>query len=343
MLKGVSLFANVGVAETYLKDNNIDIILANELIEKRGKFYKDLYPNTKMFIGSIVDNFLFQSLLDEAIREECHFLMATPPCQGMSVAGKMKEDDPRNNLIVYAVKFAKKLQPKYFLIENVPAMLKTYIIVNNQKIKIIDYIKKELSEYYINYDVLDTADYQVPQTRKRVIILLSKEKKWEFPKKSEHITVREVISHLPSLESEEKSEIKWHYAKKHNDNHILWMRHTKTGNTALDNEIYFPQKDGRKIKGYSTTYKRIEWDKPSPTITMCNGAISSQNNVHPGRKKEVGIYSDARVLTLLEIFILSSLPKDWNVPLWATENLIREVIGEGVPPKFIRKLTENLV
>ena len=63
-------------------------------------------------------------------------------------------------------------------------------------------------------------------------------------------------------------------------------------------------KNGRKIKGYNTTYKRIEWDKPAPTITMCNGGISSQNNVHPGRLQKDGTYSDARVLTLRELFIL---------------------------------------
>ena len=45
-LKGLSLFSNVGVAETYLDDIGVDILLANELNEERAKFYKHLYPNT---------------------------------------------------------------------------------------------------------------------------------------------------------------------------------------------------------------------------------------------------------------------------------------------------------
>ena len=57
----------------------------------------------------------------------------------------------------------------------------------------------------------------------------------------------------------------------------LWQTHTDK--TAFENEIYFPQKDGRKIKGYTTTYKRMEWDKPVPNINMANGSISSQNNI----------------------------------------------------------------
>jgi len=141
----------------------------------------------------------------------------------------------------------------------------------------------------------------------------------------------------------EHSEIKFHYAKKHNERHISFLKHTPTGKTALHNKIHFPKKEnGERIKGYTTTYKRIGWNKPAPTITMANGSVSSQNNVHPGRLLQDGTYSDARVLTLKEIFILTGLPDDWNPPEWASENLIRHVIGEGVPPKLIDSLLSNL-
>ena len=116
------------------------------------------------------------------------------------------------------------------------------------------------------------------------------------------------------------------------------MKHTPTGKTAFDNKEFYPQKNGRRIKGYSTTYKRIKWDKPAPTITMCNGGISSQNNVHHGIKQKDGTYSNARVLSILEIMRLMGLPDNWNIPNWASENFIRQVIGEGFPPKFVETL-----
>ncbi len=344
-IKGVSLFANVGIAETYIKNHNIDIVVANELIEKRADFYKHMYKNCEMIQGDITKEDIYIKVLSNAKKFECDFLIATPPCQGMSVAGKMAENDPRNSLIKYAIKFIKDLEPSNAIIENVQGMLKTYLIKNKNKIKIIDYIKEELEPlgYFINEDILDSADYGTPQTRKRAIILISKNKRWEFPKKQKKITVREAIGYLPSLESEESSNIKYHKAKKHNNRHILWLKHTPTGKTALENERFYPQKDnGVKIKGYSTTYKRIEWDKPAPTITMANGSISSQNNVHPGRLKEDGTYSDARVLTLKEIFILTGLPSNWEPPTWASENLIRQVIGEGIPPRFINSILETM-
>ncbi len=207
----------------------------------------------------------------------------------------------------------------------------------------ISYIKEELKEYFINYDIVDTADYGTAQTRKRAIFLISKVAKWEFPPKQQKISVKDAIGHLPSLESGEKSDIEFHYAKTHNDRHILWLKHTPSGKSAFDNEVYYPQKENsERIKGYATTYKRIGWDKPAPTITMANGSVSSQNNVHPGRKKDDGTYSDARVLTLKEIFVLTGLPNDWKPPKWASENLVRQVIGEAIPPKLIDNILKTI-
>jgi len=340
-LNGVSLFANVGIAETYIKNHGINIVVANELLEDRANFYHELYPECEIVQGNITDAKIYNKVLQKAKQKKCDFLIATPPCQGMSLAGKMVENDPRNSLIKYVVEMVKALQPKYVMIENVTGVLKTYITVSGVKTKITKYIEDELVplRYFINPTIVDSADYGTPQHRKRTIFLISKIAQWELPPKQTRITTKEAIGHLPSLESEESSKIKFHYAKKHNERHIAFLKHTPTGKTALHNKVHYPKKEsGQRIKGYTTTYKRIEWDKPAPTITMANGSISSQNNVHPGRLKKDGTYSNARVLTLKEIFILTGLPDDWSPPEWASENLIRCVIGEGVPPRLIDSL-----
>lgn len=345
MIQGVSLFANVGIAETYIKNHKINIAVANELLDNRAKFHQEMHPKCKMIQGDITSDETFTKVLAASKKSKCDFLIATPPCQGMSLAGKMHENDPRNSLIKYVIKLAQELQPANILIENVPKVLNTYLSHKGEKLKITDFIKQELEPlgYIVNPVVVDASDYGTPQSRKRAIYLISKLQKWELPSKKEKITVREMIEHLPTLESEQSSDIKYHSAKKHNDRHIAFLKQTPTGKTALHNKIHYPKKaDGTRIKGYDTTYKRIEWDKPSPTITMANGSISSQNNVHPGRLLADGTYSDARVLTLKEIFILTGLPDDWNPPEWASENLIRQVIGEGVPPMLIDSLLETM-
>jgi len=344
VIKGTSLFSNVGIAETYLERNGIEISVANELLENRSNFYRFLYPKTDVITGDITREEIFDKVVNESVKNKIEFLIATPPCQGMSVAGKMNENDKRNTLIIKVIEFIKIVKPKNIIIENVPTMLKTSILVNGKKIKITDYIQNELGkDYKISFNILNSADYGTAQVRKRAIVLLSKYYDWKLPEKQEQITVEDAIGWLPSIESGEYSNIKYHYGSKHNEKHILWMKHTPTGKTAFDNKIYFPKKeDGTRIKGFSTTYKRISWDKPSPTITMCNGGISSQNNVHPGRKLPDGTYSDARVLSLKELMILTGLPNDWTIPSWASENLVRKVIGEGIPPKMIEAIIKNI-
>ena len=340
-MNGVSLFANVGIAETYIHNHGINIVVANELLENRAAFHKENHPSCNMIQGDITNLQVYNQVLKEAKEKKCDFLIATPPCQGMSIAGKMREDDPRNSLIKFVIEMIKELQPTHALIENVQGVLKTSILVDGVSTKIVDYINKELSifGYFINPVVVNAADYATPQSRKRAIFLISKIAKWELPKKMPKISVKEAIGHLPSLESGETSEIPYHIAKKHNPRHISFLEHTPSGKTALHNKIHYPKKaDGSRIKGFATTYKRIEWNKPAPTITMANGSVSSQNNVHPGHLKDDGKYSDARVLTLKEIFILTGLPESWHPPKWASEHLIRKVIGEGVPPKLIDSL-----
>ena len=193
---------------------------------------------------------------------------------------------------------------------------------------------------------------------------------WNRPKKDDKvINLKEAIGHLPSLDPfvrqkekrsffkdyEQKKEkglkiSKWHYPPVHSWHHIEWMMHTPSGKTAFENKIFYPQKkDGVKINGRISTYKRYAWNKPANTLTQNNGVISSSICVHPGRLINDGenesnrIYSDCRVLSIFEILIVSSLPLDWNIPDWANERLIRNVIGEGVPPLLIKRIMQEIL
>lgn len=69
--------------------------------------------------------------------------------------------------------------------------------------------------------------------------------------------------------------------------------------------------------------------------------------VHPGRKyissNGEELYSDPRVLTIYELLIVMSLPLDWPIPDWASEQLIRNVIGEGIPSLLVKKIMEVLL
>ena len=349
----LTLFANVGIDEVYLSDLGINVVLANELEENRAKFYRKLHPNSEMIQGSILDGAVYDEIVTKAKQKNVDMVIATPPCQGMSVANAKRadKDDPRNSLVKRVVDVINDIRPSHILIENVAGMAKTFITHNGKEVNIIDYIKDNIpNEYHLEYKVLDAADYGTPQHRKRMIVLISKEGKWVHPEPtSEHITVRDAIGHLPSIEAGEDSGIPWHEGRKANDRHISWMKNTPSGKTAFDNPEHYPKtvdkETGkmRRIRAFKTTYKRIAWDRPSPAITMMNGSINSQNNVHPGRLNPDGTYSDARVLSVRELLILCGLPENYLDDLSdENENFIRKVLGECFPPKFCYAMMKTL-
>lgn len=368
-MKGLSLFSNVGIAESYLCEEGVDIVVANELIRERADFYQHLYPKCNMVCGDILDDKVFNEILIASKKEGVEFVIATPPCQGMSPAGKKNPNDERNLLIKSVVKIILELQPKYILIENVMQVLKTKILYNDELISIPDYLRINLSDnYYFNsYQKIDSKYYGVPQQRKRAIFLLSRKDSnviWEFPTPStKYVTLKDAIGDLPSLDplikekeyryvfpdyEKKKREglkvSKWHIPREHVWRNVECMMHTPEGMSARKNNIYFPKKkDGTMVGGAPRTYMRMEWDKPAPTITAYNHTISSFQNVHPGRPiGNSGLYSDARVLTIFELFRVMTLPDDWNIPDWASEQLIRQVIGEGIPPLMIKKIVHQL-
>ena len=349
--KVLSLFASAGIAEFGFDSNRFDIVLANELLQYRADAHKEWHPNTEMIYGDITDKKIKNQIVKLSKEKKIDFIFSTPPCQGVSLIGKNKTNeqmlcDNRNYLIFHTFDIIDKINPKIVLIENVARFFKIKYPIDGNLLSIEEIIRnKYAKKYIIDCDVFDVADYGVPQHRERAIIRMYKKQFiWDKPKKENRvITVRDAIGDLPSLESNEKSNIKNHYARKHSQKNIEWMKHTPTGKSATENKVYFPQNEnGEKIKCYSASYKRMEWDKPAPTITMRNDCIASQSNVHPGRKLKDGTYSDARVLTLRELFILSSINPDIDIPKCTSDIQIRHIIGEAVPPKLINVVLNGL-
>jgi len=205
-IKAVSLFANVGIAETYLNDVGIDMVVANELIEERANFYRHLYPSVNMITGDITDSTIFRSVASAAKQQGVDFLFATPPCQGMSCAGRKDPLDPRNFLIYYAIEMVKELQPRFVIFENVTMQQHTKIQLGKEYVYIPQYVESELGQFYtINKQrVVNAMDYGVPQSRQRYIYLMARKDEpvqWEFPEKdSKIVTLKEAIGDLPSLD-----------------------------------------------------------------------------------------------------------------------------------------------
>ena len=376
-LIGLSLFSNVGVAEAGLDENQqVDIIYANEIDHRRGQFYTSVHPKTTMIEGDITNDEIRSSIVDRAVNAHVNFIIATPPCQGMSEAGNRYEFDERNELIFYAVDVIKRVKPQFAIIENVPTILKTKIVYKGNVVTIPQYLHQVLDQEY-NFNttsLIKAMDCGVPQMRERNIFLLVRKNMnltWEFPEKLPAVTLEEAIGNLPSVDpllregidftllkfpdfikKRDKAALisKWHKPPVHSWKQVEWMMHTPTGKSAIYNPVYYPQKDnGIRVVAHHNHYRRMYWDKPARTMTQNNGVISSLACVHPGRPyisndgSGETLYSDPRVLTIYELLIVSSLPLNWDIPEWANDTFIRKVIGEGIPSKMITVIVNELL
>ncbi len=373
----LSLFANIGVAEAYLQELGFEVKVANELLPERAALYQSIYPETKMICGDITQKEILDTIIFESKKCEVDIVMATPPCQGMSTAGRKRNADVLNHLFLYAVAAIKEIKPCYFLFENVSAFMNTSILYEGTTQSIPSIIMNLLGDQYeIQFNVIDASDYGVPQNRGRVIVLGTRKdvsRIWEMPKANDKkVTMRDAIGDIPIIdpfvrdipekvfkslfplyEKRKKKALsisKWNIPPKHVLRQVVVMQHTPTGKTAFDNTNEFlPRKiNGEVVKGFHNTYKRQNWDTPAYTIAMDNIEISSQNNVHPGRligKDEKGydIYSDPRALTLYELMRIMTIPDSWPIPDDVNIHLLRRVIGEGVPSLLIRKIFQQII
>lgn len=370
----LSLFANIGVAEAYLERIGFRVAVANELVKRRAVLYSKIYPHTEMICGDITVSSIYNKVIETSRKHGIDIIIATPPCQGMSTAGEQKENDERNKLILPAIDAILELSPQYAMIENVSNFINTSIEYEGDRKLLVDIIKEKLGQFYtISFNIINTEDYGVPQSRERMIILLSRldMAEWTLPEKNKKtVSLRDAIGWIPQIdpfvkdisesdfnklfpnyEERRKKALeisRWNIPPVHIYRQVETMMHTPSGQTAFDNPIHKPvKKDGTFVKGYRNTYKRQRWDTPAYTVTMDNRKISSQGNVHPGRFIRHGdhgedLYSDPRTLTLYELMLIMSIPKDWALPHNAEEAFVRRIIGEGIPPLFIKKLFKNI-
>ena len=80
-----------------LKDIGIEVVLANEILPERCRFYKDIFPNAEIVKGDIRDPIILKSIIKKAKDLQVDFIITTPPCLGMSMAGKKDKNDEKQS------------------------------------------------------------------------------------------------------------------------------------------------------------------------------------------------------------------------------------------------------
>ena len=415
----LSLFTSGGLGDLAVRKAGFDILVSNEKLEDRHALFAFNFPASCAVTGDIWEQ---TTRVERETRarlrgEDLHLLYATPPCQGMSKngrgkllsavrAGRKPALDERNRLIIPTMELAVRLRPETVLLENVPEMANTMILdEHGRPTPILAYIERCLGPDYVGRaEVVEFADYGVPQCRQRLITVYSRNRRiadWlaacgtlmptpthaavPADGKARWVTVRDAIEALPPLDAgspeRARSRIPFHRVPLLDDMKYWWVRNTAPERSAFDNQCCacgFAQnqthrsvrdstginraakstplycrrcgemlprpsveRNGKRelMRGYTSAYKRMAYDKPASALTRNVSYACSDNKLHPEQH---------RVLSLCEAFRIHTLDKyeyAWQRAdgRKVSDKTIREVIGESIPPAGLQAIVDHLV
>jgi len=265
-----------------------------------------------------------------------------PPCQGMSLSGFRKLEDPRNRLYLSFIRLVSEIKPKAFVIENVPGLVGLY------KGAIRDSIIEEFSNlgYTVKYQVVCAVDYGVPQRRNRVFFIgiRGNVNGFEFPLAYDNeVTCEQALSDLPPL-IDTLGEIEQLYdTEPQND----YQRRMRKGSQLVKNHIAAAHSDSvrsiialvpdggnykdlpeeyRNTRNFNVAWTRFSRNKPAPTIDT-----GHRHHFH---------YEYNRVPTVRECARLQSFPDSFTFYGNKTEQF--KQVGNAVPPLMAQAIAEAL-
>lgn len=337
---GLSLFSGCGGFSLGFRSAGCEIKGFVEIDDGLASIYEKNFPTTER-LGSDITQISSDTFREFKSRVgNVDVIIGGPPCQGFSLSGKRKVDDPRNYLFQDYMRVIDIFQPKIAVIENVRLLTsmksKTGGLVKDQ-------IADELERH--GYDArlfeVNACNFGVPQHRERVFFMavrkdLRKSPTFPIPEflksasRSDGTrpvrTFADACSDLEYLESGQTSDDCFHNAVKHPDHVIEWLWDVPQGASAHDNE----DPKLRPPSGYNTTYKRQIWDEPASTVQTTFGMISGCRNVHP---------IATRSLTIREAARLQSFPDSYK--FCGSLGTIRTGIGNAVPPLLARRVAQH--
>jgi DNA (cytosine-5)-methyltransferase 1 len=323
-LTAVDLFSGCGGLSLGLKQGGFQVVAAVEVEPKAQATYKLNHPKVRLY-GSDIRRLDPAEVLREVglMPGELDLLAGCPPCQGFSRLRtknqKPSVSDHRNSLIRDFVRFVRVMNPKTVMLENVPALAMD---------RRFSRMRNELHAlgFSVTVEVLDAADYGVPQRRKRLIMLASRVHQPVVATESRRrMTVREAFRFL---EPRSKTKDQLHALPENRSEAVreLISMIPRNGGSRSDVGVWYQLACHKRSDGFKDVYGRMTWDDVSPTITSGCHNPSKGRFLHP-------TYN--RTITLREAALLQGFPKGYRFDVSHGKEAIALMIGNALPPPFI--------
>jgi DNA (cytosine-5)-methyltransferase 1 len=310
-LNVIDLFAGAGGISIGFMKAGYNVILDADFDDAVAKTHKHNFPSVPFIYGDLSNSIIENELIKTVGDQEVDIIVGGPPCQGFSMFGKRrfvktKDYDPhtdkRNKLVFTYLKYVKKFKPKWFMMENVPGLP---TLDDGWFIK--ELIKEIEKLGYKNHDwkIINTADYGVPQKRKRFILLANRMGQlipWPKPKYYEnpndwqksYRTVGEVIDDLAI----DKTQSKYfnHTPMSHSEKVMERFSYIREGFKLepgqLPEHLKLSQ-FGKEIQSFSKVFFRLDRNKPSHTLVPGHSAFP----IHPFLNRQLTVREAARIQT----------------------------------------------
>lgn len=261
-------------------------------------------------------------------------LAGCAPCQPFSgYTTKRRDIDDRWQLLLEFLRTVIQVRPEIVTLENVPRL--THLPLWAQFVQ-----KLEAEGYHVAWGVLNAADYGVPQTRKRVVLLASLYGPIALPgPKGGAMTVREAIGRLRPIPAGVRSDPDpLHRSRVLTEINLERIRASRQAGTWREWPSNMRVDCHRLEKGrtYPSVYGRMSWDQPSPTITTQFYGFGNGRFGHPDQDRAISLREGALLQSFPEDFVFDAPDRRVNF------RSIGRLIGNAVPPKLGQAIGEAI-
>ena len=318
----IDLFCGCGGLSKGFEMAGFNTVLAIDFWKDAVETFNNNHKN-KVAICDDVSKISNDFLDDFTKKNKITGIVGGPPCQGYSTVGKRDINDDRNYLYLQYCRIVEKVKPEFFVLENVKGLL----TLNNGKFKedIVERFTK--LGYIVDYKILNSADYGVPQNRNRVFFVGIKNKKFKFPKeKIKKVTTYEAISDLTSYEDKYTTSAQTSYQKNMRGNNKQLKNNEFTVHTEKTIDVISKIPDGGKITDLPKEFWEIR--KYNKAFQRMNSKLQS-NTIDTGHRNYFH-YSENRIPTVRESARIQSFPD--NFIFYGSRTSQYKQVGNAVPP-----------